>query len=89
MPKMPPVATCVVDTGRPNLEAAMTRPAVVRLAMKPWPALSGVIFFAIVSATLRDPSRPPTAIATATSGRPAPPLNALAPMSRATSWAYR
>src|SRR6185312_5940191 len=84
MPKMPPVATCVVETGRPNREAAITNPAVVRLAMNPWPALSGVIFLAMVSATLRAPMRPPAAMARPTSGRPMPGLNALAAMRSAT-----
>src|SRR5436190_19272935 len=70
MPNMALVETWVVDTGMPARDATITRNAVVRVATRPWPVLIAVIFFDIVSATLRALTSPPAAMAAPTIGSP-------------------
>src|SRR2546425_6145483 len=65
MPKSAPTLRWVVETGRPRPEARITRRAVARLALKPWPSFISVIRWLMVSATRFAPSRPPRAMTAA------------------------
>src|ERR1700756_2590571 len=66
MPKIPPDVTWVVDTGRANGEARVTRVAATKLAVTASRVAIGVIFWLIVLATRVAPSATPIAMATAT-----------------------
>src|SRR3990172_2093773 len=66
VPKSAPQDTWVVETASPNFDASSTRALVTRFAVNPWPAFIAVTRCAIVSATLREETRPPSAMATAT-----------------------
>src|SRR3954452_3353575 len=68
-PMIAPVATCVVETGRPLQLARPTSVAVVMLAVTDCASGSGVTFFASVSSTRIPARRPPSAIATATTAK--------------------
>ena len=62
IPNMLPTETWVVETGKPNLLAAITKPPVTKLAVKPCPLFILVIFLLIVSAILLAFKIPPIAI---------------------------
>jgi chromate transporter len=65
-PMIAPVETCVVETGRPNQEAALTSDAVARLAVNDSASGIGVSLRASVSRTRRPEAMPPIAIAIVT-----------------------
>ena len=65
-PNNAPQATCVVETGTPNLEALITSNEVTKLVVNPSSGLMGVIFCDIVLATRLAVRMPPNNIAIAT-----------------------
>lgn len=63
IPNILPTETWVVDTGKPNLLAAITKPPVTKLAVNPCPLFILVIFLPIVTAIFFAFNKPPIAIA--------------------------
>ena len=76
IPNNAPHATCVVDTGRPIEEADATSEAVTAATTAACPAFNAVMLKESVSATRRDPKRPPAAITKATDATPRNPPSA-------------
>ena len=66
MPVIEPTETCVVETGMPRRLAKITKNAVTKFAVNAWPSFILEIFLPMVSATLRELSHPPIAMAAAT-----------------------